>query len=138
MLITSLALIAAGRSAASLIFELDGLTARMNAPMNLPSTCAGQGIYIHAFASEEFSGILDAINAGRFNLNLLKSGARQLIAVFVFFECSRDAAQPTAEHSCGFRAAFRRESQHRIRPSDRQASVRERLPGARDLCPLRD
>ncbi len=48
-------------------------------------------VHVDAFASQELPGILDAINAGRFDVDFIEAGAGQLGYILVFLQCSRDA-----------------------------------------------
>lgn len=58
-----------------------------------------QRFYIDTLLREKFPRILCAINPGRLDFDLLKSGCQQLGAVFIFFKGPSDAANPE-EHAC--------------------------------------
>src|SRR5690348_8412961 len=52
------------------------------------------GVNIDAMAGEEFAGVFDAIDASGFEGYLLEAGGGEGAAVFVFFQCACDTADP--------------------------------------------
>src|SRR5436190_7334693 len=49
---------------------------------------------IEAGGFEEFAGLVDPVNASGFHLDGFKPGQGKFFAIFIFFQCARDAADP--------------------------------------------
>ena len=60
-------------------------------------------IHIEALTGEEFTCIFHAINAGRLDFYVRKSGGRQFGPVLRFFQCARDAPDPKQNALADFR-----------------------------------
>src|SRR5688572_24683624 len=51
-------------------------------------------IYVYSLARKERAGVIDAINAGGFNVNTLEAGCAEFGTVVVFFQSAGDASNP--------------------------------------------
>jgi hypothetical protein len=51
-------------------------------------------IHIDVLTGKELTSVLYAVNSGWLNLNFLEASGRELAAIFVFFEGTRNAANP--------------------------------------------
>src|ERR1039458_968121 len=54
----------------------------------------GDGLHVDARLGEELAGVLNAVDAGGFDGDLVEAGGGQLGAIFVFFKRAGDAADP--------------------------------------------
>src|SRR5262249_49474426 len=61
------------------------------------------GIYIKSVAGEKLAGILDAVDARRFNRHRSKPGRFKLLTVLCLFECAGNAADPQEQALADFR-----------------------------------
>src|SRR5579859_4473445 len=87
--------LAARRSAASLRrFRRHRLDRSYKCAQKLAVYLFGERFHIQAFFHQELARIFDAVNAGRFDLDLLESRSGELVVVFGFLEISRDAPHP--------------------------------------------
>ena len=101
-----------------------GFTARINALMNLFFHLRRDRVHVDAFAGEKLSRILDAVDAGRLNVDQVKPGVRELADVFVFFQRARDTAHPHLHAVAHLRRHFASRRQRRTRRNGRLASRR--------------
>ena len=60
----------------------------------LPINLGSDGIEIDVLSGQELTSVLYPIDSGRLDINLLETSRCELAAIFVFFESTRNAANP--------------------------------------------
>src|SRR5262249_1836661 len=106
--------IAAGWSAARL-----WLTGADEGTHEFPVHLRGDLFRVHALFMEKRACVLHAIDSRGFNFNLFEACSRQLVAIFVLFQCSGNATHPQQHALAEFRIdrAARHDIGHRKSPS---------------------
>jgi len=123
-------LVATGRSATRLCSSIDWFHGPHESAHELAVTAAPMASR-RCSGPKGTRGLLDAIDSGRLNLDILESSGRQFTAVFVSSRAPQ-RSRPTAGRSCESRQASRHESRHRTQPSAACFRTRK-LPQHRSL-----